>query len=258
MDDGDTVYGLRRDPTALPPGVIPVAADLTDRGSLHGVPVDADAVVYAASADARDESAYRAAYVDGLHHLLWSLEERGGRPHRLLYSSSTGVYGQEDGSFVDEDSPTEPARPTGHVLLEGEGAAIGAGVPAVIVRFGGIYGPGRTRLLESVRSGRAMLPPGAEWTNRIHRDDCAGVLRHLLRLDAPHTCYVGVDCESADRRDVLRHLAQLVGAPPPSRDGTQPEEAPRGKRCRNDRLLASGYRFRYPSYREGYGELARG
>jgi len=251
VDDGDTVYGLRRDPTALPPGVAPVAADLTDRGSLEGVPADADAVVYAASADARDESAYRAAYVDGLHHLLWSLEERGGRPHRLLYSSSTGVYGQDDGEWVDERSPTEPRRFNGEILLQAERLTREAG--GVVVRFSGIYGPGRDALIRKLREGGVGCrrePP--VWTNRIHAEDCAAALAHLVGMTAPEAVYVASDRCPAPRWDVLEWLAGRLGVDGPEEIDDQRGQ---GKRVRAERLFAGGVALQYPDYRAGYSEM---
>jgi nucleoside-diphosphate-sugar epimerase len=265
--EGDDVFGLRRRPEGLPPGVKAIAADLSDSATLRGLPDDLDAVVYAASADAFDDGAYRAAYVDGLRNLLGALAESGGRPGRVLYASSTAVYAQNAGEWVDESSETEPRSFSGQRVLEGERVLLGAGVPGTVLRLGGIYGPGRTRLVESVRSGRAVVRAGEpHYTNRIHRDDAAGALAHLLRLPAPLPVYLGVDREPADEALVLRWLADRLGVTPPPVEPAEPlatgrEDAagarrPRGsKRCANDRLLASGYRFLWPTFREGYGAL---
>lgn len=246
--DGHPVWGLKRTPEGLPEGVTPVAADLTDPSSLRAVPTDVDAVVYAVSADARDPAAYRAAYVLGLERLL----DRVGEVDRLLYVSSTAVYGQTDGSWADEDSPTTPTAFTGEILLEGEGTARAAG--GTVLRLAGIYGPGRTRLVDQVRAGQAPCPPAATYTNRIHRDDAAGALGHLLVLPAPVDTYVGVDDDPAERCTVLRWLAGRLDAPEPV---VTDEPARRGgnKRLSNARLKASGYRFRYPSFRDGYAAM---
>ena len=125
-----------------------------------------------------------------------------------------------------------------------------------MVRFGGIYGPRRTSLLERVRTGSATYRAGRpQYTNRIHRDDCVGALRHLMGLPAPDKLYVAVDSEPASEADVLRWLSGAVGAPPP-RSTRESAPRPRGnKRCRNTRLLATGYELRYPSFREGYTAL---
>src|SRR5262249_46580883 len=149
--------------------------------------------------------------------------------------------------WVDESSPTEPAGFAGRRLLEAESLLFGGPFPATVVRFGGIYGPRRAGLVERVRTGRVVFqaePP--RYTNRIHPDDCAGARRHLMRVPEPERIYLGVDCEPAAEADVLRWLAGVLGAPEP-RPGTPDETADpeRGgsRRCRNGRLLASGFEF---------------
>lgn len=246
--DGHEVWGLRRSPGVLPAGVRGLAADVTDPATLAVLPRDVEAVVYAVAPGSRDEAAYRAAYVDGLANVLTAVGDVG----RLVFVSSTAVYGQTDGSEVDEDSPTAPDRPTGRILLEAEGVARSAG--GTVLRLGGIYGPGRTRLVDEVRAGVATFPPEPVHTNRIHRDDAAGAIAHLLQLDAPAPVYLGVDDDPATRREVLTWLAERLGAPPPRE---APDQRTRGgnKRCRNTRLRASGYELIYPSFRDGYGAM---
>jgi nucleoside-diphosphate-sugar epimerase len=149
-------------------------------------------------------------------------------------------------------------------MLEAEAVLAASGFSAVSLRLGGIYGPGRTRLVESVRSGRAALRAGApRFGNRIHRDDAAGALAHLATLAlagrALAPLYLGVDDEPSDEAVVLRWIASQLGVPEPTmRDG---EAAPRArdanrpasnKRCSNARLRATGYRFCFPTFREGY------
>ena len=258
--EGDDVFGLRRRPEGLPPGVKAIAADLSDPASLRGLPDALDAVVYAVAADAFDDGAYRAAYVDGLRNLLAALDQGGSRPGRVVYTSSTAVYAQSAGEWVDESSATEPTGFSGQRVLEGERVLLGAGLPATVLRLGGIYGPGRTRLVESVRSGRAVMRAGEPlYTNRSHRDDAAGAIAHLLRLPAPLPLYLGVDREPADETVVLRWLADQLGVAPPAvapEDVAPGARRPRGsKRCANDRLLASGYSFSWPTFREGYAAL---
>lgn len=261
VGQGHTVWGLRRHPEALPSELRPLAADLADPGSLHGVlrdlPPDLDAVIYTAAADGPSEEAYRRAYVTGVDHLLTVLEGRSTPPRRVLFASSTGVYGQTDGSHVDETSPTEPRRFTGQRVLEGEERCRASRIPSVSLRLGGIYGPGRTRLIDRVASGAAKCPEGEPtYTNRIHSEDAAGALAHLVTLEEPDPVYLGVDTESADLCEVLRFLAQELGVDPP--EVVPRDQAGRrggSKRCSSRRLQDSGYRFLYPTYREGYAEL---
>lgn len=250
---GHTVWGLSRQPSDLPAAIRPLAADLTDPASLRSLPEDLEAVAYTAAAAASTEEAYVDAYVRGLDNLLAAL--RGVK--RVLFTSSTAVYGQNDGGWMDESSPTEPAHFSGKRLLEAEGLVLGSRFPGVVLRLGGIYGPGRTRLVRQVQSGEARRPAVPSFTNRIHRDDCAGAIAHLLSLERPESIYLGVDHEPADLGEVMSWLAAGLGVPVPAVEERPPEgrRARAHKRCRNDRLVAAGYRFRYPTFREGYCEL---
>ncbi len=257
--EGHIVWGLRRRAEGLPPGILPLGADLTDPRSLKSLPPGLDSVFYTAGADGSGEEAYRAAYLTGPALLLEALEAQGQRPGRLVFTSSTAVYAQSSGEWVDETSPAAPADFRGALLLEGERLLLGGPFPATVVRLAGIYGPGRTRLIGRVRRGEAVCPEGPPiYTNRIHRDDAAGALRHLMALERPEALYLGADHEPAERCEVLRWLAGKLGAPPPRQaplSGAEPSRPRSNKRCSNARLLASGYRFRYPSYREGYGAI---
>ena len=261
--DGHEVWGLRRDPSDLPKSIRGVAADLSRPESLGAIPERIECAVYAAAPQAADatspELAYRATFLDGLGNFLRALREQAEHPRRIFFTSSTSVYDQHRGEWVDEDSPTHPARFTGEILLLAERLLWASGFRTTAVRFGGIYGPGRTRLIDHVRSGEALRPAGpVHYTNRVHRDDAAGMLRYLMRLDAPERLYLGVDCEPAAEAEVLGWLADRLGVGP-LRDASPASPAPRrragSKRCRNTRLLESGYKFLYPSFREGYASL---
>lgn len=264
---GHDVWGLKRQPSDLPPTIHPLAADLTDPATLDRLPTALDSVIYSAAAANFTEVAYRAAYVSGVSHLLQALRAGGQQPQRLLFVSSTSVYAQHQGEWVDENTPATADGFSGRCLREGEQLIWDSPWPAVAVRFGGIYGPGRTRLIDSVRDGSATRPTGAPiYTNRIHRDDCARVLHHLLDLPDPQSLYIGVDDEPAPLDEVLCWLATQLGVPNPpvaplvplKPGATRHETAARlraSKRCRNARLRASGFQFRYPSYREGYQTL---
>jgi nucleoside-diphosphate-sugar epimerase len=260
LRDAHEVWGLKRRVAGLAPGIQPLEADLGLAATLGELPTGLDFVFYMVSPGGRDDAFYRAAYVRGLRNLLEALEARRQRPRRVFFVSSTAVYAQQGGEWVDEASPTEPRHFSGRRLLDGERLLFESPFAGTVVRLGGIYGPRRTRLVERVRTGNAVYrgrPP--QYTNRIHRDDCAGALRHLMGLEAPERLYLGVDCEPAAEARVLVWLAGVLGAPAPR----EVKSAPRGrgnanKRCRNERLLASGYSFRYPTFREGYTALLAG
>jgi len=259
--DGHQVWGLRRGAAGLPEGIRPVRGDLTRAETLGGLPEGIDFAFFTAGAKSRYERAYRSTYLDGIGNLLRALGEQGERPRRVFFTSSTSVYAQKRGEWVDEESVTAPTRFSGDILLLSERLLLASSFPATVLRLGGIYGPGRTSLIERVRGGTALRRPGPpHYTNRIHRYDAAGALRHLMtRASEPENLYLGVDGEPADESEVLCWLADRLGRPYPP-EGETSSAARRGtgsKRCRNARLLATGYRFRYPSYRGGYEALLR-
>jgi nucleoside-diphosphate-sugar epimerase len=251
-------YALKRSSHEPPAGARAIALDLTAPETFDQLPRDLRFIVYLLSPDASTDEAYRAAYVTGLEHLLASHAVRSSPLERILFASSTAVYGQTDGSVVDEESATEPGAFSGRRLLEAEAIVRAARVPSVVVRFAGIYGPGRQRLLTSVRDGTATLGTRPHITNRIHRDDCAGFLLHLLQLELPEPLYIGVDDEPSDLSVVLEWLAATLGVPPPRASDTgSGRERGGNKRCSNARLRRSGYRLSYPTFRDGYAELIR-
>ncbi len=250
VDAGHDVAGIRRDPARLPDGVEPIAADLSRPETLRALPGPFDAVVYTATAGEGSDEAYRRVYVDGQRNLLEAL---GAAPARWIFTSSTSVYAQRDGEWVDEDSPTEPARFSGLRMLEAERFVAGLDTLGTSVRFGGIYGEGRTWLVERVRAGAPCVAEPPLYTNRIHREDCAGVLSHVLALNEPAPRYLAVDSAPAAQCEVMDWIAARLGLPSPARE--EPRSTRASKRCRNDRLLASGYRLRFPTYREGYGRM---
>ncbi len=250
---GQDVFALRRAVGVEIPGVSWISADLLRRESLENLPADLDFVVYTAAAGGSSEKAYRRAYVDGARNLLAALGSQGQELRRIFFTSSTGVYGQNAGEWVDEESPTEPRRPTGRILLEAERVFLDSPWPATILRLGGIYGPDRTRLIEQVRHGEAYLGTASPlYTNRIHRDDCAGALAHLMTVPDPQPTYLGVDQEPVLKSEVRNWIAGHLDLPPVPRDADQ---AVTGKRCRNTRLIESGYELRYPTFRDGYRDL---
>lgn len=249
---GAQVWGLRRRPDQLPPGVLPCAADLGNPATLRALP-EVDYLLFAGAADHSSEASYRALYVEGLRNLLAALP---AAPRRLLFTSSTGVYAQSQGEWVDEQSPTEPNRFSGRIMLEAEQLALASGFPATLVRLGGIYGPGRNRLIEMVRSGHGSSANSPIFANRIHSEDAARILAFLVERDqrglVVEGCYLGVDDDPAPVHEVEAFIACQLGV-----SLAQSDESNRSgsKRCSNRRLRQSGFNLLYPSYREGYRAL---
>lgn len=256
--DGHKVWGLRRDVSKLPSSIQGIAADLGDLSSLR-LPCDFDYVFFMPAADVRSDDAYHSVYVAGVRHLYDALDREGEWPRRVFYISSTGVYGQSDGQVVDEFSPVRPETLTGRRLLEGENAAISADHPCTVVRFAGIYGPGRTRLIERVRRGTTCQADPPMYTNRIFSDDCARVLMHLMNLPQPENLYIGVDEEPAPQCVVMNFIAGQLGVTAPRPVSVGKDELIRqnsgNKRCSNKRLKESGFKYLFPTFREGYAEI---
>jgi nucleoside-diphosphate-sugar epimerase len=275
---GHRVVGWRRSPANLPAAIEGVAADLSS-GALPPIPADTTAVVVAIAADAPSEDAYRAAYVDGLAHVLDAVKDagkrNGGAPRMVLFVSSTAVYGDARGDWIDEGTTPAPGGFSGRIIGEAEELLYsrlrGTGITPVVLRLGGIYGPGRTRLIDQVRGGTAVTPAESRFTNRIHRDDAAAAIVHLCTTDAiPGPLYLGVDNEPAQLGEVLAFLTVELGLPQPpagaansgahERGGSKAGEPSRGgnKRCSNALLRSTGFEPQYPSFREGYRAVLAG
>jgi nucleoside-diphosphate-sugar epimerase len=257
LADGHHVWGLRRSAAALPAGMHALRMDLTNPSALDDLPDGFDAAFYIVTPDAYEDAAYASAFVRGTENLLRALSSDGAEPGRLIFVSSTSVYGQSDGEWVDETSATDPGSFAGTRLLQGEEAVLGGPIPGTVVRFGGIYGRGEGRLVKRVRDGSPCQEAPPLYTNRIHCDDCVSVLHHLLNLDDPQRIYLGVDSEPAPQCAVMDWISAELGLPPSPRAAAVDDHPKGGKRCRNARLLATGYRFLYPSYRDGYGEVLK-
>lgn len=258
---GWAVSGLRRDVSALPLGVRAVQGDLARPQCPSGWPPgQLDYVLYAAAASQHDEAGYRAAYVEGLRHVLDWLAQHGQRPRRLLFLSSTGVYGQEQGEWVDERSATEPRGYTGRILMEAEHLAQASGLPVTRLRLAGLYHPARPWLQDQVRSGLQAQREPPQYSNRIHRDDAAGLIAFLMQADARgvplEDCYLGVDDEPAPLHEVVDWMRAQLGV---SRRSEQFLSRRAGsKRCSNARARGLGWVPQYASYRDGYADITGG
>ncbi len=248
------VWGLRRDPSALPSSFNKLSADLSRSADLALIPRHFDFVVYAASAGESSDAAYERAYVTGLDNLLGVIE--GTQVRRVFFTSSTAVYAQTGGELVDESSETLPTHFSGQRTLEAERRLTVAKTPSTVLRCAGIYGPGRTRLIESVRQGTASM--SERFTNRIHRDDIAGAIIHLMAAPEPPSTLLLSDDVPAPQRDVTTYIASLLRVPVPLPHAADPSARGGDKRCNNAKLKATGYHLLFPSYREGYAAMLAG
>lgn len=256
--NGHTVWGAKRKINTLPEAIRPVKVDVTHLTDAD-LPESLDYVFYMVSPDDYSDEAYRIAYEHGVRNLLFALEKAHQKPKRVIMVSSTGVYGQQRGEWVDESSITEPMDFAGFRVLMGEETFLDSTFTVSIVRLGGIYGPGRENLIQRVKNGQAKCSVRSPFTNRIHLADAVGVLSHIMNLEEPDNIYVGVDSEPCSRNDVIQWVAKQLGikvewSDNPDRAIHRPLS---NKKCQNTRLLTSGYQFIYPSFKEGYGALIR-
>lgn len=260
VDFGHNVTGLRRNAPENPhPKIKSFVADITRKSNLAWLETNFDHLFFAVSADRRDEAHYRAVYDLGLKNLLDKFSGNACKP-QWFFISSTSVYGQTNGEWIDEDSPTKPKNETGKIILQAEKVIIAESADNIVVRFSGIYGPDRTRLIRRTKHGEPIQMDPPYYTNRIHQEDCADVLDFLLakKLEGKllDRCYIASDDEPAPILEVVSWLANELRCPQP------PPKVMKGtisqnKRCSNLRLKSIGYSFQYPTYKEGYLPLIR-
>jgi nucleoside-diphosphate-sugar epimerase len=257
VERGDRVTGIRRDPARAAAlagaGIEPLALDLAAPGAAARLP-EADAYVACQAAAGDSEAAYRTAYLDALAPLLAAAEERRAP---LVYTGSTGVFGQRDGSDVDERTVPLPGSANGSLLVEAERRVLAAaerGARATVLRLSGLYGPGRAGIAARVRSGQLALGPGDDaWMNFCHRDDAVTfVLAALDRAPAGAVLH-GSDARSARRREVVGWIAARLGIAPPRTDRAAPGPNRRVLSGRTREQL--GVTLRYPAFSDGLAEL---
>lgn len=266
---GHEVFGLRRNPAAegelKTAGIQPLIGDVTQPETLAKLPHDFDWVVNCVAAGGNADN-YREVYLEGTRHLIQWLAPNP--PKKFVYTSSTSVYAQNDGSLVKESSPTEPLAETSTILVETEKVLLGAVAehqfPAVILRVAGIYGPERGDWFKQfMREAAHIEGDGSRCLNMIHRDDLAGCIIAALKSGRAGEIYNAADDEPVSQLHFFQWLAQTVDKPLPPSEPENPDAIRRrgvtNKRVSNRKLkMELGYQFKYPTFREGYSaELLR-
>jgi nucleoside-diphosphate-sugar epimerase len=221
------------------------AVDITDRARVNGRPGTFDAVIHCASSGGGNADTYRQIYLNGASNLL---DRFVGSI--VVFTSSTSVYAQTDGSWVTEESETKPTRETGRTLLETENLVLVH--DGIVARLAGIYGPGRSALLSKFLSGEATVDPESDrFLNQVHRDDVAGALFLLLnRQPQAKQIYNVVDDQPIRHSECYRWLAERLNCPFP-RVGKLTVQRKRGdsnKRVSNAKLRTIGWTPRYPTF----------
>jgi nucleoside-diphosphate-sugar epimerase len=241
----------------------PLLADITKRPDLDKLPLPFDWVVNTASSSQGGIEEYQEVYFEGTRHLIHWLA--AAPPKKYVYTSSTSVYGQTDGSQVKESSPAEPSSETGRVLVATEKLLLDAArekkLPAVILRVAGIYGPDRGHLFLQYLKDEACIPgKGEGLLNMIHRDDVVNCIIAALKNGHAGEVYNAVDDEPVPQIHFFRWLSETLGKNMPP-FGDAPAERKRAvthKKVLNRKLKAElGYQFKYPTFRQGYSAEIR-
>lgn len=227
-----------------------LTADVTDGSSLTALPT-ATHIVYSVTPGGRTPENYAAVYEMGLKNLLKQIDKSNLK--RFVFISSTAVYGPNSAA-QDELSSLNPPAFNGAALLKAEQfLRAELGNKLTVIRFSGLYGPGRNYLFTRLRAGKVTVNPAADnYANRIHIDDAARVCAHVLQLPKPADCYVGTDSTPLPTSQLYTHIAQLLGAPAPTLDSSLAYDS---KHFSNQRLLSSGFDFLYPETLVGYQSL---
>ena len=252
---GFELVGVRRDIAKLPAGISGRSADVLDPGALQQLAEQNwSGVIVTLTAAAYNANAYQRTYVEGAKNIARAFA--GEVP--VLFASSTSVYENADGTWVDENTVLQPSGFSGRAMLEAEEALQSGRVNSCAVRFSGIYGRAEPRMLKQLREGSICSKSPVSYTNRIHYRDAGAVLVHLLerRLAGVElaACYLATDSYPAPRREVMEWLAQAEGID--LQGLTEAAASSRGynKRCSNARLLATDFRLEYPDYRSGMAQ----
>ena len=221
--------------------------DISARDAVEAAGHSYDAVVHCASSGGGGAESYRRIYLEGSRNLLLGLQ-----PRTFLYTSSTSVYAQTSGEWVDEESPAEPGHETGRILRETE--ELVTGHHGMVARLAGIYGPGRSALLRKLLSGEARIEAGGErYLNQAHRDDIAAALLHLVTAPHPSQIVNVVDDQPLTQRECYEWLAAELNRPLPKAT-TLAGGRKRGasnKRVSNRKLRALGWEPKFPTFQSG-------
>jgi nucleoside-diphosphate-sugar epimerase len=228
------------------------AIDISQRDDVARRAGAFDAVIHCASSRGGNAEAYRQIYLNGAHHFLEAFPKA-----RILFTGSTSVYAQRDGSWVTEESETKPLRETSRILLEVEQLILEKG--GTVARLAGIYGPRRSALLSKFLNGTATIDPNNDrFVNQVHRDDIASALFLLLNRAEQSSAqiYNVVDDQPLLQSECYRWLAQRLNRRLPS---TRKSEQPRkrgdtNKRVCNEQLHQLGWTPNYPTFGDAMGK----
>lgn len=264
---------MRRKPSALPSDIEAIQGDLCDSENFLSILDNSniDVIVVTLTPDSMSDQGYLDSYVNGANVLKSTIKKLSYRPQLIIWVSSTGVYGQSCGEWVDESSVASSRSYRGKRLLEAENLVKSISkelvtnnstlIKSVIVRFSGIYGPGRVRLLNQIKKGNIASKHPVSWTNRIHVVDCAGIIIHIIDLYSQKkdisNLYIGTDNQPVPAYEIQSWLANHMRV-----KIEENNEIPKNidnkninRRCNNKLIKDSGYNFIFPDFKKGYTPL---
>ena len=240
-------------PVSLSGGEDSLACDVAEPDAVESLPT-ADFIVHCAASGRGGAEAYRCVYVEGCRNLTKRFPEVP-----LLFTSSTSVYAQTDGSVVSEESAANPDRETSRLLLEAENITLAAG--GLVARLAGIYGPGRSVILRKFLSGEAIIEDdGRRFLNQIHRDDAARAIFHLAISGIRGGVFNVSDSTPLTQRACYEELSRMFSKPLPP-GGPRDLNRKRGwthKRVSNTKLRATGWQPEFPSFLDAAPDIADG
>jgi nucleoside-diphosphate-sugar epimerase len=252
---GHEVLGVSRGPADFHARVKHIACDITRPADVASLPAEFDWVVNTVSSTRGSVEEYRAVYFEGTKNLLRHLQF-----DKYVFTSSTSVYGQNDGSVVTETSAAEPASPTSRVLRETEELLLGGGRPVIVLRVAGIYGSGRGHVFQQFLRGEARIHGvGSRFLNMIHRDDVVSAIIKAFESGQPGGIYNVVDDEPVTEREFLgwlaKNLRRELPASVPESELSSRKRGATNKRVSNAKLRHElAFMLKYPNYREGYSD----
>ena len=264
---------MRRKPSALPSDIEAIQGDLCDSENFLSILDNSniDVIVVTLTPDSMSDQGYLDSYVNGANVLKSTIKKLSYRPQLIIWVSSTGVYGQSCGEWVDESSVASSRSYRGKRLLEAENLVKSISkelvtnnstlIKSVVVRFSGIYGPGRGRLLNQIKKGNIASKHPVSWTNRIHVVDCAGIIIHIIDLYSQKkdisNLYIGTDNQPVPAYEIQSWLANHMRV-----KIEENNEIPKNtdnknvnRRCNNKLIKDSGYNFIFPDFKKGYTPL---
>ena len=256
---GHEVWGIKREINSIHPSIHSISADLSKKDTLQKLPKNVDYIFYMPSPGARNENVYNNVFLKGIRNLVKCMEEKKYDIKKIFFISSTSVYAQNSGEWIDENSSTKPKSSTAKIILQTENYLLNNYFKTTIVRFSGIYGPGRTGFLNKmINDGKKFAHN--RFTNRIHRDDCANALIHLMNLPNCENIYLGSDNDPADLSVMASWVMEKKG---PKNEELEYltrikfSKTESNKRCSNKKLKETGYKFLFPTFREGYNSIIK-